>query len=402
MFSVNENYNEPAAAGDAARAFEGANHPLAMTVHEALAVHESARISSESKTVIPVAKDGTLPGEKLSPGDHIVQLPDGRPFNIHVPQNDGHTQLPVMFVISPSVNAPSGFDAKNFGPETGMNEQADKDKFVAVYPLPLKHMLGRFSRQEGFAWNAPGTGIHPEDLKFAGYDDVAYMKSIINKIPELANVDSSHKNWGAIAFSQGGMFLNELQHEMPNLFPTLGLVGTTMETNHDYTTAPGNSHNVMIVNLRADKSTLPFPGISNGTWQYNLSKGASEILPTTATMWIAEHLSALGGIDDRNQDPNLQMQLYAKDMKAEGAVSDTRSSLSTPVSNAEKDTLTMIKPADPKNADGLYIYDLPTSEHAYPGPNRGVRINSSPKYTEFDTSAEFAKMFTKYNETTHH
>jgi poly(3-hydroxybutyrate) depolymerase len=406
-------------------ALTGANHPLAQQVDARMSQAGDKSVVaptpapgptgylndfSTAREVVTDASGQTTErpiNGQLAPGDHTLQFENGRQFVVHVPQNDGKTEMPVMFVIAPSVHTNQGYDAKNFEYETGMNQYADKDKFIVVYADDANHLLGKSSQQKAEAWNAPGTGINDGDLKLAGYNDENYINSIAAMMPQLANVDSSHKDWGALAFSQGGMFLNELQHSNPNLFPTVGLVGSTFQDGYDYSTAAGNSANVMLVNLHGDGVTLPFPNEESG--QYRLEKAAAEALndatdprdifssrlPDGEGTKIAERKDPLGGIDNREQNPQRQEDFYIHAIQLTGNVNEQVQELPTPVASAMKDAVTSY--TVPGSDHKLSVVDLATAQHSYPGPDNGLHVNSTPQYVEFDTSKFFAEQFVEYN-----
>jgi hypothetical protein len=129
-------------------------------------------------------------------------------------------------------------------------------------------------------------------------------------------------------------------------------------------------------------------------------------------------MDPLGGINNFNQDPFAQQELYTKELaaKAKGAVTTTRIELDTgvtmhnitpgPFSNPTIDLSTPINPTnkvtetimkDAKNGGSLTIFDLWDAQHAYPGPDRGAQINSTPK-NPFDFTRVFAKEFNTFNE----
>ena len=203
-----------------------------------------------------------IPLEKLSSGDHRIKLDSGREFIVHVPESLDDKQLPVMFVFAGS--SPCRFKIEDFIPEAGLNKFADSpdSKFIAVYPLPLPRLIGVYSKDPAYAWNIldpkGGVLIDREDSMHAGYDDTTLVKDIVNILPEIANVDPTHKDWAAMGFSQGGVFLNYLESNIPHLFPTVDLVGTAMQKDYDYSVKDGNAENVAIVNLRSDRDTMPF------------------------------------------------------------------------------------------------------------------------------------------------
>ncbi len=166
--------------------------------------------------------DKLVPLGKLEPGDHTIALKDGREFMMHVPPNDGKEKLPVMFMFSGS--GEGQWNIKDFVPESGMNAKADdpNNKFIAVYPLPERHLLGTGFDKTAYGWNVldknGGVLIDKADSANAGYDDMAYVKDIAKLIPQVANVDATHKDWAGVGFSQGGVFLNYLASNVPDLF----------------------------------------------------------------------------------------------------------------------------------------------------------------------------------------
>jgi poly(3-hydroxybutyrate) depolymerase len=109
-------------------------------------------------------------------------------------------------------------------PYTGMavdnkiNAEADRDNFIAVYPMPKPRSVGLTvaGLDTGIAaktvrdWNAPGVGSLPTDPH---YNDVDYMKSVIADVqqkfsPEPGQVD-------AVGMSLGGEFLMDLNNKLP-------------------------------------------------------------------------------------------------------------------------------------------------------------------------------------------
>lgn len=346
---------------------------------------------------VEVAGDGReIALSKLSAGDHLVRMKDGREFQIHIPPLADARSLPVMFVISGS--AQPQWDIKDFAKESGMNQLADdaKHSFVAVYPLPLKHFLGKYSKQPAFAWNAEGSLINNEDLKFAGYDDMKFVKSVADLLPKIANVDETHKKWGAIAWSQGGPFLNALVSKEENLFPSIGLVGSTMATNFKYDLKPGNAQNVAVIQLLGDKITLPI----SGSWKYRRQEALAEVLRAAGRNDLVEKASPLAAINNFNQNPLLQEKFYAAHLFPKGtAHAESHWNLASPVKAHSKDNVKEYRGTtyggDPLR---LTVFNLAEAKHSYPGPLRGARTNAQEKYTEFDASAEFVKLFNSYND----
>jgi hypothetical protein len=395
---VTDTANKPKAT--APESLNGANHPLAQPpadapVKGAVEVVAGANGQSEQK-----------PLSKLSAGDHTIQLDDGRQFLVHVPVTDGKTQLPTMFVFSGS--AEPEYNIKDFAPESGMSKVADEDPshpWVVVYPLAKLHKLGVYSAQPAYGYNAKGVLIDEQDRKNAGYSDIKYVKSIVDLMPQIANVDSSHKDWAAVAFSQGGVFLNKLVATVPDLFPSIGLVGTSMQKHYKYDVKPGNAKDVAIVELLGDRITLPMRGIRHQSLKYD------EQLAERFTLHdlhigkfrgkkVIEQTLPLAAIHNENQNPLLQNKTYTSLLGKRGkdyTVAESR--LPTPVANSkQKDFEIDYRPKDPKDNRSVTVFGLVEAQHSYPAPLYGPRTNATTKYTEFDASKKLAGMFGQYND----
>jgi hypothetical protein len=341
-----------------------------------------------------VIGDKLVPLGKLAPGDHTIALKDGREFIMHVPPNDGNEKLPVMFMFSGS--AEGQWNIKDFVPESGMNTKADdpKNKFIAVYPLPERHLLGTGSDKTAYGWNVldknGGVLIDKADSAKAGYDDTSYVKDIANLLPQVANVDATHKDWAATGFSQGGVFLNYLTANVPNLFPTVDLVGTGVDNKYNYDVKPGNAQNVDIVNLRGDKSTLPF--LDNTSDKFKAEEALRDVLPK----FVFEKLDDLAPINNSEADPAKQMAMYESLL---GPSVQHTSELSTPVASKDaKDNVTDFIPLDPNNHKELTVVNLIDAQHSFPEADPSNKhTNATTKYTEVDTDQQIVDQWMKYN-----
>jgi poly(3-hydroxybutyrate) depolymerase len=378
----------------------GVNHPLAqaaadLPVKGAVEVVAGANGQSEQK-----------PLSKLSAGDHTIQLEDGRQFLVHVPASDGSTPLPAMFVFSGS--AEPEYNIKDFAPESGMSKVADEDPnhpWVVVYPLAKEHKLGVYSAQPAYGYNTKGVLIDEQDRKNAGYDDIDYVKSIVNLMPKIANVDSSHKDWAAVAFSQGGVFLNKLVSTVPDLFPSIGLVGTSMQKHYKYDIKPGNAKDVAIVELLGDRITLPIRGLRSQSLKYDEQLAERFVLHDLNIgkfhgKKIIEQTLPLAAIHNENQSPLLQNKVYTHLLGTRGkdyTVAETY--LPTPAeSTKQKDFEIDYRPRDPKDNRSVTVFGLVEAQHSYPAPLYGPRTNATTKYTQFDASRKLAGMFAQYND----
>jgi poly(3-hydroxybutyrate) depolymerase len=342
----------------------------------------------------PDGKDQLIPLGKLDPGTHTIMLKDNREFIMHVPPNDGKEEMPVMFMFSGS--GEGQWNINDFVPESGMNTKADdpNNKFIAVYPLPERHLLGTGSDKTAYGWNVldknGGVLIDKADSKNAGYDDAAYVKDIANLLPQVANVDATHKDWAATGFSQGGVFLNYLGSNVPNLFPTMALVGTALDTEYKYDVKPGDAQDVDIVNLRGDKNTLPF--LENSSTKFKADAVLRHLLPK----FIVEKMDDLAPIDNAHASPQAQMDMYESRL---GPAVQHTSELSTPIASVgAKDNVTDFVPTDPNNRNELTVVNLINAQHSFPEADpSGKRTNATTKYTEFDTDQQIVDLWMKYN-----
>jgi hypothetical protein len=343
----------------------------------------------------PDGKDNLIPLGKLAPGDHTIALKDQREFVIHVPPNDGKEKLPVMFMFSGS--GEGQWHIEDFVQESGMNAKADdpKNKFIAVYPLPKRHLLGTGSDKTAYGWNVldknGGVLIDKVDSAKAGYDDTDYVKDIANLLPQVANVDATHKDWAATGFSQGGVFLNYLGANVPDLFPTMALVGTAVDTKYHYDVKPGNAEDVDIVNLRGDKITLPF--LDNSSPKFKEEEVLRDILPK----FLFEKLDDLAPINNSEASPQAQLDMYESRF---GPATTRTSELSTPIASVgAKDNVINFTSTNPNNHNQLTEVNLIEAQHSFPEADpSGKRTNATTKYTEFDTDQQIVDQWMKFNQ----
>ena len=323
----------------------------------------------------------------LSAGDHTITLADNHEFLMHVPKSTGKVELPVMFVFSGSEQPV--YDPKQFGAETGMNKKADDPNhpFIAVYPLPELHDLGRGSNTKAYAWNAQGALIDKSDMAHAGYDDLDYIKQIVGLVPSLADADAKHKDWAATGFSQGGLFLNKIVTEIPNLFPSVFPEGTAMEQGIPYNVAPGNAKDVGIFELLGDQEVLPAKANEDFVFKAeSVLRNAAHALH--ADNWI-ETLNPLAAIHNEREDEDVQEPTYAKMMgkKDVDYTVETQPLPDSPgSSNASSDWKRTYTAKSSTQHDELTVYGFPSAHHSWVAPDYGVRSDSQPKYTGFDTT----------------
>src|SRR5579863_10672676 len=116
----------------------------------------------------------------LSPGDHLRPLEfDGRTrtYLVHVPAKyDPSRPTPVVLAVHGG-----GTNAKTMVRFCGMNETADREGFLVVYPN------GTGRNPNLLTWNAGNCCAY---AMRENVDDVGFVRALLNELPRAANVDS--------------------------------------------------------------------------------------------------------------------------------------------------------------------------------------------------------------------
>jgi poly(3-hydroxybutyrate) depolymerase len=141
-----------------------------------------------------------------------------RPYEVHLPlgikSGPAEQHLPVVIAFDgTTANKPyTGMAVDN-----KLNAEADRDGFIAVYPLPKPRSVGLtvMGWNTGIGgktmrdWNAPGIGTLPTDPT---YNDVDYTRAVVADVKQRF---SPQPGMHAAAMSLGGEFLMDLNNKMP-------------------------------------------------------------------------------------------------------------------------------------------------------------------------------------------
>lgn len=316
---------------------------------------------------------------KLDAGDYDIKMGDGRTFSMHIPANaNGST----MYVLQGSMEPQ--FKQADFAKQTQMNAEADKDGFSVVYIHPEEHYLGQYSTQEAWAYNAPNTLIQDRNLAQAGYNDNVYMDNVRKLLPQIANIDGSAKSTAAIAFSQGTAFLRQYLTITPNFAETVGYVGAAFPEGSLAPIAPGNAESTVSVDLLADKTTLPKPGLGNESLTYLGRELAHAFADSTGLLTAySDYADPLAPIrNDKIQDVDpvllreLGPQLQAPDSVQFGKNKDDRETMYWGV-----------------NGNSFVDITLPGAQHAYPSNNPDNVATDGNQTYDAPVSPFFADLF---------
>ncbi len=333
--------------------------------------------------------------EPLPAGDHTIQLYSPNPnigcrqVMIHVPKTDEKAaNLPVLFAlrgVGSQREEPSEIIA-----ETAINNVADKpgQEFIAVYPMPRKHYLSAKSMMPAYAWNADGLMLSNKDMRQAGYNDIDFMRSVVDLVPRITKGSGTHENWGALGFSHGGLLLNNLVTKFPNTFPTVGLVATSMEDSRSYKVLDGNANNVVILFNQADRAVLPEKTNEGGVVKmirFFHEQGMSD----------AAGMYPLGPLRIDQQNPAKQRDVYLSHLRSLGGdYKTTETSVFEP--GADKPLVLKRESVSQSNPNlSVTEYHLKAAEHCWPRDNSMDK--DKRKCGGVDASKIFTDSFMRYN-----
>jgi polyhydroxybutyrate depolymerase len=160
----------------------------------------------------------------LGIGDHARTLTVGglkRTYLVHVPNSyDGNKPYPIVLGFHGG-----GSDAKQLVFYSGLNETADKENFIAVYPNGTGETIQGYGI---FSWNGGSRQPGGTDLNLAKVDDVEFTKALLNDLATGVRMDE--KRIYATGLSAGGIMVYRLASELSDriaaIAPIAGPLGT--------------------------------------------------------------------------------------------------------------------------------------------------------------------------------
>lgn len=126
-------------------------------------------------------------GVNYGPGDHEFTMNhDGieRTYKVYAPPNYNKDILTSLII-----NLHGGYGSAEAAEKmTGMNQTADKQGFIVVYPNAVRGSYDEKSKMYYQHWNA---GPRADSSKSPDVDDVGFISKMIDKLKEDFNIDSS-------------------------------------------------------------------------------------------------------------------------------------------------------------------------------------------------------------------
>jgi polyhydroxybutyrate depolymerase len=194
-------------------------------------------------TLILAALIGVEPA-MLKPGDHSLSLEVDqrtRTYLIHVPPSyDGTKAVPVVLAFHGG-----GSNAQQMVSFCGLNDKADQEGFLVVYP----NGTGRLARM--LTWNAGNCCGYAQAQNV---DDVAFVRALLDDLAKIAKIDA--KRVYVTGISNGGMMAYRLASELSDRIAAIAPVGGPMGTE---TCRPSRPVSVMHFHGTADQFA-PFKG----------------------------------------------------------------------------------------------------------------------------------------------
>jgi polyhydroxybutyrate depolymerase len=160
----------------------------------------------------------------LGIGDHSrVLTVNGlkRTYLVHVPKSyDGSQPYPVVLVFHGG-----GSNAKQAILSFGLNETADRDNFIAVYPNGTGWTIQGY---EVFVWNGGSRQPGGTSSDIAKVDDVGFTKALLDDLAKVVRTDE--KRIYATGLSGGGIMVYRLASELSDRIAAIAPVAAVMGT----------------------------------------------------------------------------------------------------------------------------------------------------------------------------
>jgi len=185
-----------------------------------------------------------LAAEPLGPGDHTRTLDFGgrsRSYIVHVPpKDDPKHPTPVVLAFHGG-----GSNAEQMVRFCGLDDKADKEGFIAVYP----NGTGRLEQR--LTWNGGNCCAY---AMWNNVDDVGFTRSLLDDLAKVVSVDP--KRVYATGISNGGIMAYRLAAELSDRIAAIASVAGTMGTSTCHPKRP-----VSVMHLHGtDDEFLPFKG----------------------------------------------------------------------------------------------------------------------------------------------
>jgi polyhydroxybutyrate depolymerase len=205
--------------------------------------------------------------DMLKPGDHTRSIDvekRTRTYLVHVPKSyDGTKAVPVVLIYHGGAS-----DAALMVRFCGLNDKANKEGFIAVYPN------GTGRQEKVLTWNGGDCCGYAMEK---GVDDVAFTRELLDDLAKVAKVDA--KRVYATGMSNGGIMCYRLASELSDRIAAIAPVSGTMGTDKCHPKRP-----VPVIHFHGtDDEFVPYKG---GKGEKSLSQTEFNSVDFSIKCWI--------------------------------------------------------------------------------------------------------------------
>jgi polyhydroxybutyrate depolymerase len=170
-----------------------------------------------------------------TPGDHHLSLTIGgikRGLTVHIPPGyDGKKKIPVVYCFHYFTG-----DDKNMARTSDLNEKADKENFIVVYPRAEGWLPDRWRQ-----WNLKNNPSYR-------VDEMAFVEQLLDKVDQKLSVDKSREY--VVGYSNGGMLAHEVATKFSDRLAGVVVVSGCQNGSEHH---PDNPLPVMMIHGSEDK-----------------------------------------------------------------------------------------------------------------------------------------------------
>lgn len=302
---------------------------------------------NEVPEALRVAGADTLKDQSLKAGEtNRVTFPDGRKYDVYIPQN-AQKPLPVVMMMHGASGGHDQSEGRILEKEAGMNQVAEQYGFAVVYAFSEPNAGSGMA-----TWNLHGRKNFQDTN--STYDDATYLDRVIADVGNRVNVDDSRM--GIAGMSDGGRAAEQYALDRPGKFSALSIMhGTWM--NGERKPEAGTGTPIMIVHGTDDYMLPHNQGSSEGRlWEKG--RGFMSLLAS----WHIPHTT--------ESRPGQQIGVFKDANQCEGEATQTKSHHTDITSyNADQCKVGEVKQymindvnhawQDWRNAGGWYVVGMP-------------------------------------------
>ncbi|MGA7934385.1 MAG: PHB depolymerase family esterase [Kovacikia sp.] len=206
-----------------------------------------------------------------------------RTYYLHTPPSyQAGSAMPLVLAFHGS-----GEQGKDMATHSGLNQLADQEGFVVVYPDGIDKK-----------WNVSGSA--PED-------NVAFVHTLINHISQIRTID--HQRIYATGLSNGGILVQKLACEAPNEIAAFATVAASLPVQFKANCQTQTPISMLMINGTAD-TTVPWQGGTSPTVRIGRNLSIPPI-PEVLNFWLQHNSCAPNATVQRLSGDRVQATHYS-------------------------------------------------------------------------------------------